>query len=92
MRHNQHHRFFLKKSLFIVSIKPGYVRIARALLVSGANPRARADGGETPLHFAAVHGSPSMVRLLLGVRADPAARDEDGRTPVRKIKICDEIV
>lgn len=53
------------------------------LLEGGANPDARADRGETPLHQAARGGSDSTVlAALLAAGADVNARDDEGGTPL----------
>ena len=51
-------------------------------LRSGADPKARAGAGWTPLHVAA--GStenPAVITVLLDAGADPKARAENGVTP-----------
>ena len=73
----------------------GYTPLARmtwssfftALLCeSGANPRARCSGKETPLHRAAVRpavkGDEKAVRYLVAYGADINAVEENGRTPL----------
>src|SRR4051794_1445203 len=36
----------------------------------------------TPLHYAAIYGSPESVRILLSAGADPRARSEGGASPL----------
>ena len=64
------------------STTTGYYDIANLLLFYGADPNARANREETPLHFAAMHGNTAVVDLLLRHRARVGAADEDGRTPI----------
>jgi ankyrin repeat protein len=52
----------------------------RLLLMHGANPNARQQGGFTALHAAALHGDLPMVVLLLGHGALRAAASDDGKT------------
>ena len=55
----------------------------RAELAGGANIRARAKDGETPLHFAARYAStPAIITTLVEAGADVNARDKDGWTPL----------
>ncbi|MDE0217992.1 MAG: ankyrin repeat domain-containing protein [Spirochaetaceae bacterium] len=53
-----------------------------ALLAAGANVESQDDGGRTPLHRAAVSGSPEIIGALLetGTSVDPV--DTEGRTPL----------
>ena len=50
-------------------------------VTSGADVNARTDRGQTPLHFAAMHGTTASVQLLLGAGADREALDAGGRSP-----------
>lgn len=50
------------------------------LLEKGADPRARDNGGATPLH----HASEGSVPLLVRAGADPDARDNAGATPLHR--------
>ena len=43
----------------------GLHRFVAALLARGANPEPRDKGGFTPMHFAAMHGHPQIVRRLI---------------------------
>jgi ankyrin repeat protein len=42
----------------------------------------RDDGGETPLHLAAIKGHEAVVELLLSSRANPNSRNRAGDTPL----------
>ena len=54
----------------------------RACLRAGADPDARTENGDTPLHFAADEGHADVIETLLEAGADPDARDENGWTPL----------
>ena len=59
----------------------GDERIAQILIAAGANVGASTVLiGSTPLHLAAKHGQPALVRLLLQNGADPNRRDTLGTT------------
>jgi ankyrin repeat protein len=58
----------------------GSAEIVHALLVAGADPNARQNGGFVPLHAAAQNGDAEMTRDLLQHGADPQVATEDGRT------------
>ena len=51
------------------------------LLGRGVNLAARDPRGFTPLHLAALHGLPHVIRCLLRFGADPNIRDQLGRSP-----------
>lgn len=51
------------------------------LLGRGVNLAARDPRGFTPLHLAALHGLPQVIRCLLRFGADPNIRDQLGRSP-----------
>ena len=51
----------------------------RVLLDAGASLETQDPRGFTPLHLAALHGLPSVVRQLLMAGADPEARDSLNR-------------
>ena len=56
-------------------------------LQSGADPKARDEGGRTPLHRAAEpNENPAVIEALLDAGADLKARDKDGETPWDRVK------
>jgi ankyrin repeat protein len=57
------------------------VRIMKALLAKGADPRARNRQGGTPLQYAAVQ-RPELAVILIEAGADVRAADATGRTPL----------
>jgi RNA polymerase sigma factor (sigma-70 family) len=65
------------------------VGMARLLIESGANVRARRGGkgwpraGWTALHYVAGYGLLDLIEPLLAHGADPAQTDDEGRTPLR---------
>jgi ankyrin repeat protein len=58
----------------------GSAEIVRTLLIAGADPNARQNGGFVALHSAAQNGDAQMVRHLLEHGADPRLATDDGRT------------
>ena len=54
----------------------------RTCLRAGANPEARDEDGDTPLHNAAYNGHVGAIAALLEAGADLEARDENGATPL----------
>ena len=54
------------------------------------NTRA-GETGFTPLHLAAIGGSPAVVRMLLAKGADPDAKDGLGETPLEQAARLDQI-
>lgn len=61
-----------------LSVALGYHRFTAGLLARGANPNVRDVGGYTPLHYAAMHDHPELVRRLIQGRADPTLRTRHG--------------
>ena len=54
----------------------------KAALAAGADPGARDEYGDTPLHKAASSNrNPSVIEALVEGGADPGDRDDDGKTP-----------
>ncbi len=60
---------------------PGHTRVVELLLAAGADPRATAKGGESPLDLARRHGNLGAVRLLAA--AGPAAREPEAPAPLK---------
>ena len=54
---------------------------ARLLLVHGAPPNARQQGGWAPIHAAAQNGDRAMIDLLLQHGADSKVANDEGKTP-----------
>jgi hypothetical protein len=54
----------------------------RKLLAKGANPNARDDEKQTPLHAAASSNVAALAKILLDAAAKVGAKDEMGRTPI----------
>ena len=73
----------------------GHVGICALLLAHGADVNGRGFCGATPLHRAALSGSPELCRFLLEKGADPYIRTSNGHTafqmltkghtPIRKL-------
>ncbi|KAK7746927.1 SPT3 Dosage dependent suppressor of Ty-induced promoter mutations-like protein [Cytospora paraplurivora] len=56
----------------------GQHRFTAGLLVRGANPNVQDIGGYTPLHYAAMHNHPELVRRLIQHKADPTLKTRNG--------------
>ena len=56
--------------------------VVTALLFAGADPNARDEDDNTPLHAAARGGTADVVTALLDAGADPNVRAENGFTPL----------
>ena len=57
-------------------------------LDGGAEVMARSKWGQTPLHYAAVFGTPANIQALLAAGADVMARTKDGDTPLHDAVRC----
>ncbi|MCJ1384369.1 hypothetical protein MMC17_007485 [Xylographa soralifera] len=57
-------------------------RIAKALIVAGANIEAPRDDGQTPLHVASLEGSTRSVEILIAHGANPNTVDANSQTPL----------
>ena len=83
---------FLKKAgnwdnELLEAAKNGDLIKVQTALENGANPNAKNNAGQTPLHyaaslFAAQEGRVEIVKLLLKRGADPNAKNKHGKTPL----------
>ena len=54
-------------------------------VAAGADPNARNESGETPLHVAAAsNDNPAVIATLVDAGADPNARNKSGKTPLHE--------
>ena len=60
----------------------GNPTVVHLLLQAGADPSARDDQGQTPLHQGVRNANPMVTRYLVDAGADLSARDNDGYTPL----------
>ena len=77
-------------ALLYVAARGGHCALAVALLVRGADPNeSRPDSGNTPLHEAALHRTPSpVVQLLLDSKANVHATQHGNNTPLHMAAVC----
>lgn len=69
--------------LYLASGKEGADEVCEMLIGKGADVRIATDNGRTPLHQAALTGSPALVARLIALGADVnAATNGDGDTPL----------
>lgn len=57
-------------------------RAVELLLAAGADPKATAADGTTPIHEAAASNNVEAARVLIGAGADPTAPNQQGLTPL----------
>lgn len=60
--------------------------LTRARLAAAADPNARQQGGETPLHEAVYNENEPLIELLLANGADAHLRNEDGQSPLEQAR------
>ncbi|MCX6774388.1 MAG: ankyrin repeat domain-containing protein [Candidatus Micrarchaeota archaeon] len=70
----------LANELLFASALDGATENLQQSLDSGADVNARDKDGQTPLHYAARHGTPEVCAILLGNGADVDAKDNAGTT------------
>ena len=61
-----------------------YAELARILIEAGADPNAKDNDGETPLHQAVEFENAEAAKLLIEAGADPNAKNNNGETPLHK--------
>ncbi|CAH0059388.1 unnamed protein product [Clonostachys solani] len=64
----------------------GFHRFVAALIARGANPNALDNGHFTPLHIAALHNQPDIVRRLILAGASTKRRSLSGLVPIDMAK------
>ncbi len=67
---------------FAHAIRDNGLTTLQMLASSSAAVNVRDRLQDTPLHYAAIYGSPEAVRILLKAGADPKARNQAGATPL----------
>ena len=68
------------------------VQDVKACLDAGADPNARAEDKDTPLHWAAwSNENPMVIQALLAAGADPKAKGSGGDIPLRTAKRANNI-
>lgn len=72
------HRKSGQQTMLHLSCLLGYHRFTAGLLARGAKPNVQDVGGYTPLHYAAMHNHPELVRRLIQHKADPTLRTNGG--------------
>ncbi|CAD0085349.1 unnamed protein product [Aureobasidium mustum] len=65
-----------------------WLRILEKLVAAGADVNKADDQGQTPLHYAAVSGSPNLTTTLIEAGALLDQVDGDGQTPLSEAAKC----
>lgn len=74
-----------RTALHLAAKAPRSERLISALFEAGADPDARAPGGETPLCMALRTERSDSARLLISAGADPRLATESGLTPLHHL-------